>query len=127
MPPGVDHALHAVAFAPHAKLGIGWTPGAPENMLIVIGSYVIVLLVLVIFGYLGFRGKRPGGNGGGGGGGPKRPSGQDLPPPNGRELRPDDSPPGVIEDDFAAWERQMQSADEPGHSEDVPAGHPGQR
>jgi hypothetical protein len=125
MPPGVNHALHALAFAPHPKLGVGWTPVGPENFLVVVGSYVIVLLVLVIFGVLGFRGKRSGGNGGGGGGGPKRPPGQDLPPPNGRELRPDDSPPPLFEDDFAAWEQQLQSGDRTEHREDVPAGQPG--
>jgi hypothetical protein len=126
MPPGVDHALHALAFAPHAKLGLGWTPAGPENLLIVIGAYVIVLLVLVIFGVLGFHSKKSGGNGGGGGGGPKRPPGRDLPPPNGRELRPDD-PPGLIEDDFAAWERQLQSSDSSDHQEDLPTGQPGRR
>jgi hypothetical protein len=123
MPPGVDHALHALALVPHGKLGLGFSPDGPENLLIVVGSFVGVLLVLVIFGVLGWQGKNSGGNGGGGGG-PRRPPGQDLPPPSGRELRTDDPPPGVIEDDFAAWERQLASSGEPGHREDEPAAHP---
>jgi hypothetical protein len=127
MPSGVDHALHALALVPHAKLGLGWTPDGPENLLIVIGAYVGVLLVLVIFGVLGWQGKKSGGNGGGGGGGPRRPPGQDLPPPSGRELRTDDPPPGLIEDDFAAWERQLESQDGPGQREDAPAAQPGRR
>ncbi len=124
MPPGVDHALPALALGPHAKLGLGWSPYGPDNMLIVVGTYVLVLLVLVIFGVLGWQGKKSGGNGGGGGGGTKRPPGQDLPSPGGRELHGDDPPAGLIEDDFAAWERQLQSAGEPGHREDVPAAQP---
>jgi hypothetical protein len=123
MPPDVDHALPLVS---HAKLGLGYTPAGPENVLIVVGAYVLVLLVLVIFGVLGWQGQKPGGNGGGGGG-PKRPPGQDLPPPSGRELRADDPPPGVVTDDFAAWERQMESADRPDEREDVPAGEPARR
>jgi hypothetical protein len=129
MPPGVDHTLNALAVAPHAKLGLGWTPAGPENLLVVVGAYVLVLLVLVIFGVLGWQGKKSGGNGGGGGGGPRRPPGQDLPSPGGRELDTDDPPPGFVEGDFAAWERQLQSADESGpeHREDVPAEQPSRR
>ncbi len=126
MPPGVDHALHALALGSHPKLGLGWTPGAPESLLIVIGAYVLVLLVLVIFGVLGWQGKKSGGNGGGGGGGTRRPPGEDLPSPGGRELRGED-PPRLLEDDFAAWERQLQSADKPAEREDAPAALPSQR
>ncbi len=126
MPPVTDHALHALAHAPHAKLALGWAPVGPENLLIVLGSYVGVLLVLVIFGILGWQGKKHGGNGGGGGG-TKRPPGQDLPSPGGRELSGDDPPPAVFEDDFAAWERQLQSPDGPGHREDAPTAPPGRR
>jgi hypothetical protein len=127
MPPGADHALHALTLAPHARLGLGWTPTGPGNVLIVIGAYVLVLLVLVVFGVLGWQGKNSGGNGGGGGGGAKRPPGQDLPSPGGREMRPEDPPAGPVEDDFASWERQLQSSDEPGHREDAPAAEPSRR
>jgi hypothetical protein len=123
MPPAADHALHALAFAPHAKLAVGFTPTGPQDVLIVIGGYVLVLLVLVIFGLLGWQWQKPGGNGGGGGGS-GRPPGQDLPPPGGQELRPDDPPPGLIEDDFATWERQLQSTEEPSRREDEPAAVP---
>jgi hypothetical protein len=93
----------------------------------IVGAYVLVLLVLVIFGVLGWQGQKPGGNGGGGGGGPKRPSGQDLPSPGGREMRPEDPPAGLLEDDFASWERQLQSDGEPGHREEAPAAEPSRR
>jgi hypothetical protein len=122
MPLGHGHTPGALGVVPHQTAGLGWSPGAPANLAIIIASYLIVVIVLLVLGVLGWQGGgRGGGNGGGGSGRPPR---RDLPPPGGRELATDEPAASVHGADFAAWESQLQGADE-GAADDqehVPAG-----
>jgi hypothetical protein len=96
----------------------GFEPG----LIVTLAGYVIVLLVLVVLGLVGWQGNSVGGNGGWGRPEPPVP---DPPPPGGRELAGDSPPPAPIEADFAAWERQLQSADDepPNRREESPVGN----
>jgi hypothetical protein len=73
---------------------------------VLIGSYLVVLIVLVVLGVcMGWQ--RHGGNGGSGGGGTRRPKAQQPTPPSG--LGRKDEPPLVAHaSDFAAWEEQLR-------------------
>jgi hypothetical protein len=80
-------------------------PGAA----VVAASYLLVLIILVVFGVcMGWQ--RPDG-GGNGGRGPRRPPVREPTPPGGRQLD-GDSPQPALPDDFAAWEGQLQAAEE---------------
>jgi hypothetical protein len=91
-----------------------------------VAGYLMVLGVLVVFGVcMGWQRQGPNGNGGGGGGGgPRRPPTRDPTPPGGRQLTVDTPPPAPA-GDFAAWEGQLQAADEhlvPDRRERTPVG-----
>jgi hypothetical protein len=74
--------------------------------LVLIGSYLVVLIVLVVLGVCMGR-QRHGGNGGSGGGGTRRPKNRQPTPPSGLGRIPD-SPLVAQAKDFAAWEEQLR-------------------
>jgi hypothetical protein len=95
------------------------------NLFVIVGGYVAILVVLVVFGIWGFR-SGTGRSGGNGGGGSKEPK-PEPPPPSGKE--PEDEPRPVTFDvasmrDFPAWEDQMHQTGEPDRTEKVPADKP---
>lgn len=94
----------------------------PSPMVMVAG-YLLILLILVVFGVcMGWQ--DPGDGGNGGGGGPRRPRAQEPTPPGGRQLTADSPPQPVSVDDFEAWEAQLRGADDaaPDRRENVPVG-----
>ena len=117
---GFGHSLRSIALAPHVTISVSRavssrTPRPTSvheflpSVLMVVGSYLIVLVIMVVFGVcMGWQRQGSGGNGGGGT--PKPPAGEPT-PPGGRQLAPD-STQVALTDHFSAWEGQLQSADE---------------
>jgi hypothetical protein len=128
------HSLHATAFAPHMAKGLplALASQAPRptsvyhfvpSALIMVSGYLVVLVVMIVFGVcMGWQ--REDGSRGGGGGGRKPPE-QEPTPPGGRQLTEDSAQPALA-GDFAAWEGQLQADDQavPDRPEDVPADLP---
>jgi len=127
---GFGHSLRTIALVPHVATGLSRAPSSQishatsvhvfvPNALVIVAGYLVVLLILVVFGVC--MGWQEPGEGGNGGGGPHRPPVQQPTPPGGRQLSGDDPQPALV-DDFAAWEGQLRAADEqtvPDRREDV--------
>jgi len=118
----ISHSLHTIAVVPHVAAGISRAAVALElprpdspyqyipSALVMVAAYLVVLVVLLVFGV--FMGWQDPGEGGGGGGGRRRPRVQKPTPPSGPALT----------DDFEAWEGQLKSDadDQADKRQDVP-------
>lgn len=66
-------------------LAIGGPVVVPGNLLVIVSGYLVILVILVVFGIWGFRLGSEGSGGNPPGGGPERPEPM-SPPSGGREL-----------------------------------------
>jgi hypothetical protein len=73
---------------------------------VMLAGYMLMLSVLVVFGFC--RGWQKPGEDGNGGGGPPGPPAREPTPPGGRQLS-GDFPEQTVADDFRAWEEQMRT------------------